>query len=266
MTPVRDPGLARGFLGEAWHRFAAALHEAPPEAQRCLVVRLFGGLACVTILSGISATAVAAVMGDGPLPGDVATAALVEELVGARGASTLSIFGSSAMLVPVVATAMVLAAMAGNAGRVLVVLVGFVGSKAVTQGAWLLWDRPRPPGVADGAFLPAAPSFPSGHVVQAVVVYGLVAAWWAGATDSTGERVVAWIVAGFVTLATVLGRIRLAAHHPSDCWAAVLLGSLWLAVALWAGQGFRTRGGDHRGVRNGFGGLTAWRSRTGGGS
>ena len=68
-----------------------------------------------------------------------------------------------------------LAAWLGHALRALTLLVGFTAAYVPFVTGWLLWERTRPMEVAAGIASPGGlHSFPSGHVVQAVFVYGLL--------------------------------------------------------------------------------------------
>lgn len=243
-TNLGGGGIHRGrstsghVLSRAWTDFKAAFEAASPRVQQQMVGGLFGSLVLLILLSAGMAGGLASMIGEGPLPGDLWFAARVEQLVGIRAAVWLSAFGSSAMLVPIVATATVLAACAGRAGRALGILMAFLGSKAIGKVGWVVWERPRPGEVLDGALIPDAPSFPSGHVIQAVAIYGLLAVWWGRSSDRSWERGTAWILPTAVVVGTVVSRVRMGAHWASDCWAAILLGGLWVACILWAETGF----------------------------
>lgn len=104
-----------------------------------------------------------------------------------------------------------------------IALVVAVGLEVVLKA---LVDRPRP--VPDAGF---GPSFPSGHVIAAAALWGLVPT---ALHVRTGKRWV-WGLSLAVAVAIVVGvglsRIYLSAHWPSDVLGALLLVVVFLAVA-----------------------------------
>ena len=75
-------------------------------------------------------------------------------------------------------------------------------------------------------------SFPSGHVANATLLYGVVAALliW----RFRARRIRFGVALGAVLLVASVGfsRLVLGAHHPSDVLAALLVGVAWLALCM----------------------------------
>jgi undecaprenyl-diphosphatase len=95
---------------------------------------------------------------------------------------------------------------------------------------WLLWDRPRPSIIAEGIASPGAlGSYPSGHVAQAVFVYGLLGYLWARRSPSAVEKLFALLVVATVVAVVGLGRLRLGAHWPADLVAGAVIATVWTA-------------------------------------
>lgn len=128
-----------------------------------------------------------------------------------------------------------LAAWQGLALRALTLLVGFTAAYAPFVTGWLLWRRARPLVVEGGIATPGSlSSFPSGHVVQAVVAFGTLAYLWSSTTRSRAEALLAWLIAAAGVAAVMVARLRLGAHWPTDIAAGAVMGASWLAVLIVA--------------------------------
>ncbi len=89
------------------------------------------------------------------------------------------------------------------------------------------FGRPRqeifPPLVVEHTY-----SFPSGHTLTAVAVYGFIAVLlW-----QRGHRVLA-VLSGFWVFMIALSRVYLGAHYPSDVLASLALGTILLIIFLY---------------------------------
>jgi membrane-associated phospholipid phosphatase len=89
-------------------------------------------------------------------------------------------------------------------------------------------DRPE-----DGLALVDAigPAFPSGHVIRAVALYGVLA-WLVSGHLRGPVRVIPWLVAGGIVGTMGLGRVYLGAHWVTDVIAAVLISAIWTVYAV----------------------------------
>lgn len=104
----------------------------------------------------------------------------------------------------------------------------------VARGVKLLVARPRPDEglVQVMASFSSDLSFPSGHVVQAVVLLGFA---YFLASVAIGSKPRRWIIKGMLGAFIVLmglSRVYLGAHWPSDVLAGYLIGGLMLAVLI----------------------------------
>lgn len=99
------------------------------------------------------------------------------------------------------------------------------------------WDTPPEP----VRVFPNADSFPSGHVLGELLVYGLIFAF---AEHIVPWRPVAWtlrLLCGVIIIAGMPARLYVGAHWPSDIVGAVLLAFLYLIPALWIAAFARAR-------------------------
>jgi membrane-associated phospholipid phosphatase len=93
------------------------------------------------------------------------------------------------------------------------------------------YDRPRPT-AGSPVELPSSTSFPSGHAMSGIAVFGLLGLLAAGELSSRPARITA-IAVGF-GLGTLIGasRVVLNVHFLTDVLAGVALGLAWLSVCL----------------------------------
>ncbi|WP_081972927.1 phosphatase PAP2 family protein [Leptolyngbya sp. KIOST-1] len=99
---------------------------------------------------------------------------------------------------------------------------------------WGYWNRDRPDLIADGVAASGLHSFPSGHAVVAITVYGLLGYLWGRASRSWAERlVITLLTSGWIGL-IISSRLELGAHWPSDVIVGVGVGVLWLLAVIVA--------------------------------
>ncbi len=114
------------------------------------------------------------------------------------------------------------------------VFIAYVGQFALVWISWGLWSRDRPDLIADGLAAPSLHSFPSGHVVVTMTIYGLIFYLWFRTSRSLVEKMIA-IAFGTLWISLIaLARLALGAHWPSDIIAGVIIGALWLLVVIIA--------------------------------
>jgi undecaprenyl-diphosphatase len=108
-------------------------------------------------------------------------------------------------------------------------LAVLLGSTTFTWLGKIAFHRPRP---ELAVYIEPSFSFPSGHSVIAVSLYGFIAFVLVRRTK-VWKRKVNYVMAAFV-LALLIGfsRIYLGVHYLSDVWGGFLLGSLWLVIGI----------------------------------
>ncbi|WP_071527170.1 phosphatase PAP2 family protein [Nodosilinea nodulosa] len=99
---------------------------------------------------------------------------------------------------------------------------------------WGYWNRDRPDSIAGGVAASGLHSFPSGHTVVVITVYGLLTYLWCRASRSGAERLL--IVLAMVTWMAMIisSRLVLGAHWPSDVLVGMVVGLLWLLSVITA--------------------------------
>jgi membrane-associated phospholipid phosphatase len=131
--------------------------------------------------------------------------------------------------------------------RAAAAVLAFPLALAVEALGKLLVEHPPPPITHAGTLTVVGSaaggpydSFPSGHVVRAVVLLGLAAAMWPRRRD------VAAAIAGVAVAVVAFDRLYLSAHWLSDVVGGLLLGgaALAAAVALNPGQNTQWRRAD----------------------
>jgi undecaprenyl-diphosphatase len=121
---------------------------------------------------------------------------------------------------------------------VVVLWASLVGGYVLNPVLKAFFARPRPSLRAGDLELlgwtfafPTSPSFPSGHAVTSVVVFGTLA-YLVLRLEPT-RRMRRWTLAGAVGLIVLIGttRVYLGVHYPSDVLAGVLAGFVWTAAS-----------------------------------
>lgn len=143
-------------------------------------------------------------------------------------------FGNLAYLIPLVVACAVVAARRRRPLLAISFPLAYLLARGVVWVGWLLWDRPRPDFILDGRASPPLHSYPSGHVVLALSVYGILAYLWIRVSKSWPERVLAVVLLVALIALTATARVRLGTHWPSDVIAGFVIGVAWLAVVLRA--------------------------------
>jgi undecaprenyl-diphosphatase len=231
-----DVALVRGTRA-AWSGLRRGWRSLPAAARRRWLVRSGWGLAAALLLTAALTLGAERLDAAGRLAWEEAWLRDFERnrRLSFHSALWLQALGASTMIVPIVALGAALAALGGRSVRALGFLAAYVPVKLLTFLGWWLWSRPRPDFIADGmAVPPALHSFPSGHVLQSVTVYGLLAWCWARASGSALERAAAWLLAAAAVALVAASRLRLGAHWPSDVAAGIAIGLVWLGVIVAA--------------------------------
>jgi membrane-associated phospholipid phosphatase len=127
-------------------------------------------------------------------------------------------------------------------------LAAVAGTSGLTLAFKYIVNRPRQEIVPALEKAPFA-SFPSGHTVFTLVIYGYLAHLILSRMHSP-PRWLAWVLYGGAVLLTVLvgcARVYLGTHYPTDVVAGILIGMPWLLAVIALANHYEKR----RSVTNG---------------
>ena len=111
---------------------------------------------------------------------------------------------------------------------------GYVLQFAFAWIGWGTWNRSRPDLIAEGLAAPGLHSYPSGHTIIVVTLYGLITYLWLRASRSILERLLAVVIGVTWISLIVVARIVLGTHWPSDVIAGLAIGIPWLITLIMA--------------------------------
>ena len=122
-----------------------------------------------------------------------------------------------------------------DAARLLALSIG--GSTAAKTFVKGLVSRPRPP--VARLIEATGSSFPSGHAVRGVALFGALAVLAGAMGWSRRTRVIVWLAASALVVVIASSRVLLGVHYPADVTAGVALGIAWLALVVASESGAR---------------------------
>jgi membrane-associated phospholipid phosphatase len=109
------------------------------------------------------------------------------------------------------------------------VALAFVGAQVLSNGMKLGFRRERP-FFSDPLATESTYSFPSGHALVSLAVYGSVALVLAQRMPTRGKQVLVLATAAGLVLAIGFSRLYLGVHFLSDVLAGYSAGAAWLAL------------------------------------
>jgi undecaprenyl-diphosphatase len=93
------------------------------------------------------------------------------------------------------------------------------------------FDRPRPQ-VFKWGTTAFSSSFPSGHAMSSIIVYGTVAYLAARLQRNVASRVATFVLATIIILLICVSRLYLGVHYPSDILAGLIIGLAWAGFCM----------------------------------
>ena len=107
------------------------------------------------------------------------------------------------------------------------------GQAALHHGFKWVFARPRPPALLN---YPAAESFsfPSGHVIGALCLYGSIAWIVSKRLETPAAKAGIWLFAGVLIFLVAMSRVYIGVHYPTDVVAGLIGSSIWLLAVMTA--------------------------------
>lgn len=155
-------------------------------------------------------------------------------------AEFVTLLGNTLILTTLTVLAVVFAAAAGRRVDAVYVGVGTLLGYALMQGLKFGFARNRPP-IEDRLLNIDSFSYPSGHAMMTMIVFGLCAV--------VAYRCFAWVrghrwillLAPLLSILVGLTRIELGVHWTTDVVSGWIFGVLWVALCTWVLARYETR-------------------------
>jgi len=107
--------------------------------------------------------------------------------------------------------------------------IACLGATILNTGLKLVFGKPRP-ALWEQLIVETSYSFPSGHALGSVVLYGAIAYLLSQSYPHLARLIYALAIS--LILAICLSRLYLGVHWPTDILAGVSMGSLWLILCI----------------------------------
>lgn len=117
--------------------------------------------------------------------------------------------------------------------------VVLVGSTGLNLGLKTIFQRARPE--INQLVYEAGYSFPSGHSMAALSLYGIVAFLLWRHTPTRGRRTALILFTILMIILIGISRIYLGVHYPSDIIGAYFISGFWLSISIWKYQWYQER-------------------------
>jgi membrane-associated phospholipid phosphatase len=143
--------------------------------------------------------------------------------------STVTQLGGATVLLAITLVASVALVLARRFAHATLMGAALAGGEALNMALKAAFERPRP-AFSDPIATASGFSFPSGHAMVSVTVYGALAFVILATTKSRRARVLVLATAAALVLAIGFSRLYLGVHYVSDVLAAYGAGVAWLML------------------------------------
>jgi len=110
-------------------------------------------------------------------------------------------------------------------------IVATLGGMVLDNLLKIGFNRPRPQ-VFEWGTHAVSSSFPSGHAMSSVIVYGTVAYLAARLQRNVHARILTFVLAAIIIVMISISRVYLGVHYPSDILAGLLIGIAWAGFCM----------------------------------
>lgn len=141
--------------------------------------------------------------------------------------------GTATVVIMMMVVAGMFLALDDHRRSAILLVVATVGGLALNLLLKLHYHRPRPH-IFPWQTHVVSSSFPSGHAMNAVIVYGTIAYLAARLTRRKSIRAITQILAIVVIVAICTSRVYLGVHYPSDVLGGTIIGAAWATFCMAA--------------------------------
>ncbi len=115
----------------------------------------------------------------------------------------------------------------------LLFIIAMAGQAALHHSFKWLFARPRPSNLINYR-VPESLSFPSGHAIAAICLYGMIAWIVTREIENPAVKAGVWIFTIILVFLVGVSRVYIGVHYPTDVLAGFVAGSIWIAGIMSA--------------------------------
>jgi undecaprenyl-diphosphatase len=141
--------------------------------------------------------------------------------------------GTGTVVIMMTVVAGMFLALTGQRKPALLLVAATMGGLALNLLLKTHYHRPRPH-IFPWATNAVSSSFPSGHAMNAVIVYGTIAYLAARLSRRRSIRAITQLLAVIVVIAICASRVYLGVHYPSDVLGGSIVGAAWAVFCMAA--------------------------------
>ena len=110
-------------------------------------------------------------------------------------------------------------------------VIAMAGQAALHHGSKWLIARPRPPALMNYRAVESF-SFPSGHAIGAICLYGMIAWIVTAQLENPAAKAGIWIFTLILVFLIGMSRAYIGIHHATDVFAGFVAGFIWIAAVM----------------------------------